>query len=152
MKSLSDEISYLESYPVCECEAKETCKCNVQRRVIHLMERNKIMDFLMLLDVKKYQGVIGNILAMDPLPSLNRAYHLVLQAEKQKQIQESLQETVQEDISAFNVSKVGKGVYDRCKSRKEKLKRFALIVVCEAILKKNASRLWAISIGLRVRE
>ena len=123
MKSLCDEISYLESYPVCECEAKKACKCNINKRIIELMEKNKVMDFLMRLDLKKYQGVIGNILAMEPLPTLNRAYHLVLQAEKQKQIQESFQQLSQENMSAFNVGRVGKNNYEKREYKKDKLKK-----------------------------
>lgn len=32
---------------------------------------------------KKYEHIAGNIMAMEPLPNLNRAFHLVQQAEKQ---------------------------------------------------------------------
>lgn len=121
-KSLSDEICYLQGYPVCECEAKKSCVCNVERKIIEMQEKNKVIDFLMGLNVKKYQGVIGNIIAMDPLPNLSKAYHIVQQAEKQRMLQEGMEEFKEADLSAFNINRMKKGSQSFRESKAEKMK------------------------------
>ena len=59
------------------------CTCELLKKFIEIQERNKVIDFVMGLN-KKNENIAGNIMAMEPLPTLNRAFHLVQQAEKQK--------------------------------------------------------------------
>lgn len=123
LKSLSNEIGYLETIPVCECDAKKSCTCNVSKKIMEMLEKNRVIDFLMGLDIKKYEGIIGNILAMDPLPNLSRAFHLVQQAEKQKHIQESVQEFKEADMSAFSVNKMNNGSGQKRDFKKQKMNK-----------------------------
>lgn len=76
LKSFWDELAVLEEYPVCDCDAMKSCKCNVQKKVMDMKEKNRLIDFLMGVS-KKHKGIIGNILAMEPLPTLNKAFHLI---------------------------------------------------------------------------
>ncbi|PWA39367.1 hypothetical protein CTI12_AA506450 [Artemisia annua] len=46
--------------------------------------RSKLIQFLMKLN-DEYESVRNQILAMDPLPTVNKAYYIVQQIEKQKQ-------------------------------------------------------------------
>ncbi|KAL2936237.1 Tryptophan synthase beta chain [Bienertia sinuspersici] len=91
---------------------------------MEMQEKNKVIDFLMGLNVKIYQGVIGNIIAMDPLPNLSRAYHIVLHEEKQRMIQEGMEDLKDIEMSAFNVARLKKTTpqYRDIRSEKMKLK------------------------------
>ncbi|KAL2926308.1 hypothetical protein RDABS01_000067 [Bienertia sinuspersici] len=75
------------------------------------------------LNTKKYEGMIGNILAMDPLPTVNRAYHLIQQVEKQKEIAENMEGLKESDMSALNVNRQGKQIVPRRESKKEKINK-----------------------------
>ncbi|XP_071688995.1 uncharacterized protein [Rutidosis leptorrhynchoides] len=67
------------------------------------LKRGKLIQFLMKLD-DEYEYVRGQILSMDPLPTLNKAYDIVQQVEKQKQV------TLHEhDRTAFYANNKGGG-------------------------------------------
>uniref|UniRef100_A0A2C9WEK4 Retrotransposon gag domain-containing protein n=1 Tax=Manihot esculenta TaxID=3983 RepID=A0A2C9WEK4_MANES len=77
LKKLWDELSVLKPLPTCECEAS--------RAFIERENEENIMQFLMGLN-DSYDHVKNQILIMDPLPSVNKAYSMVLQVEKQRQV------------------------------------------------------------------
>ncbi|XP_048495171.2 uncharacterized protein LOC125495015 [Beta vulgaris subsp. vulgaris] len=97
-----DQLSDLEAIPECSCGAMVKCSCNIEKKIMEMQERARLNDFLMGLN-GKYENMRGNILGMDPLPSVNRAYHLVQQIEAQKQMTEGVYHV--SDMSALNVHK-----------------------------------------------
>ncbi|KAM2129542.1 hypothetical protein ACFX1R_009206 [Malus domestica] len=85
MKSLWDELSsYSESV---------SCTCGAQN------ERNKLMQFLMGLN-DSYSAVRGQLLLMNPLPTVRQAYASISQEEKQRSLASS---RVTTDVAAMAV-------------------------------------------------
>lgn len=77
LKGLWDELSVLQSIP--------TCFCGAMKEVIQYQHYQRTIKFLMGLH-ESYAAIRGQILLMDPLPSVNRAYALILQEERQRSI------------------------------------------------------------------
>ncbi|KAF7130537.1 hypothetical protein RHSIM_Rhsim10G0073900 [Rhododendron simsii] len=77
LKGLWDELSSLCAIP--------SCTCGAMTEALHYQQRQRTMKFLMGLN-ESYFAVCGQILLMDPLPSVNRAYSLVLQEERQREV------------------------------------------------------------------
>ncbi|CAL8151589.1 unnamed protein product [Prunus armeniaca] len=77
MKGLWDELASYNDSP--------TCSCGAIKKHHEKEERNALMQFLMGLN-ESYSAVRGQILLMNPLPSLRRAYALVSQEEKQREL------------------------------------------------------------------
>lgn len=71
-----DEIQDVERLPECTCHAMEKCKCDLLKKFVEIQERNNVIDFVMGLN-RKNENIAANLLAMEPLPTLNRAFHLV---------------------------------------------------------------------------
>lgn len=65
------------------------CKCNVTRRFSSVISQSKLVQFLMGLN-ECYDVVRSQILVLDPLPTVSKAYSMVLRIEKQKAIQNDL--------------------------------------------------------------
>ncbi|XP_074373745.1 uncharacterized protein LOC141714103 [Apium graveolens] len=105
LKQIWDEIQDVEGLPECTCEAMKKCTCELLKKFIEIQERNKVIDFVTGLN-KRNENIAGNIMAMEPLPTLNRAFHLVQQAEKQKQVAENQNIG---DASAFAVGRMSQG-------------------------------------------
>ncbi|GJU19868.1 reverse transcriptase domain-containing protein [Tanacetum coccineum] len=61
------------------------CTCDVLGKVLLRDSNSKLIQFLMKLN-DDYESVRSQILAMDPLPIVNKAYYIVQQIEKQKQV------------------------------------------------------------------
>jgi hypothetical protein len=70
LKGLWDELVSFNS---------ETCTCGAQN------DRTKLIQFLMGLN-ESYSGARGQILLMNPLPSVRQAYASVVQEEKQREL------------------------------------------------------------------
>nr|GMC92503.1 retrovirus-related Pol polyprotein from transposon TNT 1-94 [Ipomoea batatas]GMD26179.1 retrovirus-related Pol polyprotein from transposon TNT 1-94 [Ipomoea batatas] len=81
LKGLWDDLASYEQMPVCECGG---CKCNISTKLDKRTEEEKLHQFLMGLDEITYGTVRSNILAAEPLPSLNKAYGIVISDEKVK--------------------------------------------------------------------
>ncbi|XP_030553377.2 uncharacterized protein LOC115757331 [Rhodamnia argentea] len=80
LKAYWDELGTLVPIPSCTCGAYNTFSTHYQNR--------QLMQFLMgLNDV--YAPIRSQILLQDPLPSLGRAYSLILQDESQRLLQSS---------------------------------------------------------------
>ena len=54
-------------YPSCSCGK---CECNIAGKNAKVMEDEKAHQFLMGLDAELYSALRGQILALDPLPTL----------------------------------------------------------------------------------
>lgn len=83
MKAIWDETELLDAREVCLCV---DCNCEALVRNQALEERQKLVQFLMGLN-ETYTGVRGNIMMMQPAPTIDRAYYLLLQEERQRSIQ-----------------------------------------------------------------
>ncbi|XP_057250547.1 uncharacterized protein LOC130589340 [Beta vulgaris subsp. vulgaris] len=101
LKSYWDQLDDLEGIPECNCGALLKCSCDIEKKLLQMQERGRLNDFLMGLN-GKYENMRGNILGMDPLPSVNRAYHLVQQIELQKQMTDCFQPSSETSALAVN--------------------------------------------------
>lgn len=77
LKGHWDELKALEN-PI-------KCTCGASKSWAEQAERTKLVQFLMGLH-NSYTTARGNLLMMNPWPSLNQAYMLIKQEEKQRQI------------------------------------------------------------------
>ena len=102
MKRIWDELQSVDPTPQCNCAAMKEYKCDLLKRIQELETRNHLMQFLMGLNTN-YDQTRGQILAMDPLPSVSRAYYILQQLEKQHQVTEGTH--VRNDAEAFVVTK-----------------------------------------------
>ncbi|XP_076910198.1 uncharacterized protein LOC143567756 [Bidens hawaiensis] len=76
-----DELSSLNLIP--------SCTCGTTHLIIKRDEDQRLVQFLMGLN-PCYESVRGNILMMQHLPSINQAYALLIQDEKQREIHSSV--------------------------------------------------------------
>lgn len=77
LKKLWDELACLMPVPACTCSAS--------KEVSDLTGFNRLMQFLMGLN-DTFDHIRNQILVMDPLPSINKAYSIVLRVEKQREV------------------------------------------------------------------
>ncbi|XP_011078653.1 uncharacterized protein LOC105162345 [Sesamum indicum] len=100
LKKLWDELACITRTPKCTCEAaKETAEIKIQDQVI---------QFLMGLN-EVYDHARGQILTVEPLPDINKAYAMVLRVEKQKEVNFGQQ---------YSVPKVAMQAFKRLETRK----------------------------------
>lgn len=69
IKSLWDELDNLNPLPVCNCDE---CSCNLMQKFYKLQRDQRLMEFLMKMDVK-YSQIRSNILMMSQLPTVGQA-------------------------------------------------------------------------------
>nr|GEX69397.1 hypothetical protein [Tanacetum cinerariifolium] len=84
LKRCWDELQNLNGLPTCTCGKMRDCSCGILDKFLEIDSRSKLMQFLMKLS-DEYKAVKSQILGMDPLPSVNKAYYIVQQIEKQTQ-------------------------------------------------------------------
>ncbi|XP_074293377.1 uncharacterized protein LOC141620392 [Silene latifolia] len=102
LKRYWDDIDEFEVIPQCDCGAMTACTCYLYKQMLDLSSREKVLNFLMgLSDV--YEHPRSNILAMDPIPPLNKVYSIIHQIESHKLISNVV--NCSQDDSALNVSK-----------------------------------------------
>ena len=80
LKILWDELSNLRPVPTCICIPQ--CNCNALDIIRNYNHQDYVIQFLKGLNVD-FSTVKSQILIMDPLPTLNRVFALVLQHERQ---------------------------------------------------------------------
>ncbi|KAK9715536.1 hypothetical protein RND81_06G171300 [Saponaria officinalis] len=97
-----DDIEELESIPECECGVMDDCTCQILKKLLDIASKEKVMTFLMGLH-DSYDVLRTNILSMEPMPTINKAYSIVQQIESQKQISNVL--NLHQDVSALAVHK-----------------------------------------------
>ena len=61
------------------------CTCNLLQRIENVHLQDSVMQFLMGLN-DSYSQIKGHILLMEPLPSINKAYSLLIQEERQRRV------------------------------------------------------------------
>ncbi|KAJ0089079.1 hypothetical protein Patl1_33171 [Pistacia atlantica] len=77
LKKLWDELTCLMPIPQCSCGATKS--------VAEITSFNRLMQFLMGLN-DSFDHVRNQILVMDPLPTINKAYSMILRVEKQRKV------------------------------------------------------------------
>ncbi|XP_076932815.1 uncharacterized protein LOC143598494 [Bidens hawaiensis] len=77
MKSKWDELNVINTLPLCTCGAAHA--------FAKRDEDQRLIQFLIGLN-PSYDTIRNNILMMEPFPSINRAYGILIQDEKQKEI------------------------------------------------------------------
>ncbi|GJR76061.1 retrovirus-related pol polyprotein from transposon TNT 1-94 [Tanacetum coccineum] len=85
LKRCRDELQNLNGLSVCNCGKMQECTCAVFDKFLERDSHLKLIQFLMKLN-DEYEFVRSQILAIDPLPNVNKAYYIVQQIEKQKQV------------------------------------------------------------------
>ncbi|XP_074267123.1 uncharacterized protein LOC141590428 [Silene latifolia] len=79
LKTLWDAIANHE--PIFNCSYGK-CTCGITKDALTRQDSERLHKFLMGLDLSIYTNIRSHILSLDPLPSLNRAFQLVLQEER----------------------------------------------------------------------
>ncbi|KAI5410989.1 hypothetical protein KIW84_056228 [Lathyrus oleraceus] len=79
LKKLWEELANYDQIPTYKCGR---CKCNLNSVLQKKREEEKIHQFLMGLDDALYGTVRSNLLAQDPLPTLNKVYATLIQEER----------------------------------------------------------------------
>ncbi|KAK3015420.1 hypothetical protein RJ639_007492 [Escallonia herrerae] len=90
LKSVWGELQGLNPTPICKCG----CTCGAAKKMQIMREEEKVFDFLMGLD-EAYTTVRSQILSIDPLPNIGRAYAIAAQEEKQRSIAASRTPTIE---------------------------------------------------------
>lgn len=85
LKKVWDELQAIEGIPICSCGVFVQCSCALMKRIVDRESTTKLMQFLMGLS-DPYENVRNTILSTEPLPTVNRAFHMVMQIERQKEI------------------------------------------------------------------
>ncbi|XP_071713580.1 uncharacterized protein [Rutidosis leptorrhynchoides] len=80
LKGYWDEVDALEAPHICTC----VCTCENGKNNTERDQRKRLMQFLMGLD-ECYANIRGQILLMNPLPTVAKAYGMVRQEEKQRE-------------------------------------------------------------------
>ncbi|KAL0426173.1 UNVERIFIED_CONTAM: hypothetical protein Sradi_1152100 [Sesamum radiatum] len=83
LRLLWDELECIDPNPDCDCSS--------QRTLANKLASNQLMQFLMGLN-DSFDAIRNQILVMDPLPVVDKAYSLVLRVESQRQGQMHIEE------------------------------------------------------------
>ncbi|XP_074347554.1 uncharacterized protein LOC141686415 [Apium graveolens] len=82
LRTLTDELNALSPIPKCICP-QNSCTCGVNGKLEAYEQLNNLSQFLMgMNDV--FTSKRGQMLMMQPLPTLSQAYSLLLQEENQR--------------------------------------------------------------------
>ncbi|XP_049406035.1 uncharacterized protein LOC125869608 [Solanum stenotomum] len=119
MKRLWGELDVLDFFIPCNC----SCSCGAKEKNIKSKQNERLVRFLMGLN-DSYCTPRGNILMISPLPSIPNAYALLMQEEKQREVQnppkfpgESSSFIANNGLRSFSTDFKGqKGTYDNKKS------------------------------------
>lgn len=114
LKSLWDEFEVLVPSPCCNCE--------ISKRFVAHMNRQKLYQFLMGLN-DSYHQARSQILMMDPLPSINYAYAMIVGDESQKAVVSS--------VNSISAALESVALYSKASSNSnvsQKLKRNTLLI------------------------
>ncbi|XP_042974688.1 uncharacterized protein LOC122306322 [Carya illinoinensis] len=84
-KCLWDELINYDQIPHCTCGAYKSCKCDATRLFLAYQQRQHVISFLMALN-DDFTHVRGQILLLEPLPSITKVFSLIIQEEKQKEV------------------------------------------------------------------
>ncbi|XP_057249298.1 uncharacterized protein LOC125495537 [Beta vulgaris subsp. vulgaris] len=94
-------IADLEGIPECTCGAMSKCSCELTKKLMELQATEKLIKFVMGLNTG-YDQMKSNLLSTNPLVTVNKAYNLVLQIERQKQITGEMTAALEASALAVN--------------------------------------------------
>ncbi|KAF7811806.1 uncharacterized protein G2W53_032782 [Senna tora] len=77
-----DEWTRLSPSPRCHCGK---CTCEVNKRLEEKESSSRLIQFLMGLN-QSFDPLRGQILNLDPMPMVNRAYNMAIQLERQREV------------------------------------------------------------------
>ncbi|XP_074378584.1 uncharacterized protein LOC141720128 [Apium graveolens] len=80
-RTIHDELECLSAKPRCSCT---TCTCTINSKLEAYDQTVQLTQFLMGLN-EHFTGVRGQILIMNPLPSLSQCYSVLLQEENRRE-------------------------------------------------------------------
>jgi len=95
LKTLWDELG--------GCLELPNCKCTKEFNLIKHFEGDRVHQVLMGLDTERFGTIRSNLLAIEPLPSLNRVYAAVLREERQQTMAKGMENQTTMEASAFKV-------------------------------------------------
>ncbi|XP_070057912.1 uncharacterized protein [Nicotiana tomentosiformis] len=84
MKRLWEELNTLNAHAQCNCQ----CTCGAKANMHKAEQDRRLIQFLIGLN-EVYTVVKGNILMMNPLPSIAHAFSILIQEEKQREVRPS---------------------------------------------------------------
>ncbi|GKA13670.1 retrovirus-related pol polyprotein from transposon TNT 1-94 [Tanacetum coccineum] len=70
-----DELQNLNGLPTCTYGKMIECSCGIVNKFVEMDNSSRLMQFLIKLS-DDYEAVISQILGMDPLPNVNKAYYI----------------------------------------------------------------------------
>ncbi|KAJ0846074.1 putative RNA-directed DNA polymerase [Helianthus annuus] len=82
LRGIWDEIQSVLPVPRCDCNG---CTCEIGKKLQELRDKERLYEFLLGLNAE-FGTIRTQILAMNPIPSLGNAYHLVAEDEQQRAI------------------------------------------------------------------
>ncbi|VFQ70239.1 unnamed protein product [Cuscuta campestris] len=92
LKKYWETLQELNNFPSCECGKMKECCCEYMEKLTAIENRNKLMQFLMKLN-DDYEGVCGQMLGTEPLPTLSRAFYIIQQIETQRNVTRNIPES-----------------------------------------------------------
>jgi len=102
-----NELANYVKLSKCSCRK---CTCDIVGQVAKLTDEEKTHQFLMGLSDEKYSPIHGQILAMEPLPTLERIFNIVRREEQHKQIVMRREHKADMDAFAVNSRQGRRGV------------------------------------------
>ncbi|KAK1423454.1 hypothetical protein QVD17_18757 [Tagetes erecta] len=115
LRALWDEIQSALPIPRCNCNG---CVCGIGKKLAELKDKERLYEFLLGLD-SDFGTIRTQILAMQPLPSLGTAYHLVADDEQQRAISNGKRSTTEPTAFKVFVPKNRDQKQSQYKSQKE---------------------------------
>ena len=102
VKKVWDELQVVDPIPQCTCGIISNCTCHLTKILADMESRLRLMQFLMGLN-SGYEVVRSQILAMDPIPPVNKAYYLIQRVEKQRKVSDVI--NIRNEVDACAVQK-----------------------------------------------
>ena len=116
LRGFWSELDNHVKVPHCTCNGCKCggCKCNVVARTMAMVEVNKSYQFLLSLNDDLYSQTRGQILAMEPLPPLEKIFNIVTQEEQHKRLMVGRDDRVETTEAFAAVGRVEKPTWIHC--------------------------------------
>ncbi|KAL0345271.1 UNVERIFIED_CONTAM: Retrovirus-related Pol polyprotein from transposon RE1 [Sesamum radiatum] len=101
LKKLWDELGCLRKTP--------SCSCGALKELAEMKETDHLMQFLMGLN-DTFEGIRGQILMLEPLPTVTKAYATILREERQREVSSTLSSSLQNVAMQVRGFQTGKDI------------------------------------------